>query len=440
MRSPFRFIVTGLLAALVLTGCGYRAPLHASYIPEEIDTARFAPVRRDFRQLAALMTKDTGMEPVTGNTLGLIPDQHQKFDLLISDARAAEESIFIDHYRFCYDSCGSRLADIMIDKAEDGGDMRAIVDYAAHNSAQRKAHKPILQSQVDFRYFYAPAMLIDYLLPAQGTHREHRKIALFDGKTAYVGGRNIQDRYFVSWRDADIRITGPVVSDLMSVYNDNQYRLAPELEPVTAKPESVLREAAAQDTVPGLQQFYDKTIQIVPDAPTDERLPIRNCFQWAIEHARHYFWFYNPYASPTAPLLKALKNAAARGVDVRWIVPGNNDVKLAKSMGESIYGELLRAGVRIFEWQGNVLHAKQFMVDDYLTVIGSANLDNLSLFMNYEVVALIYDEAFTRHAAEIFRHDLESDCVEITQEEVRRWCFFRKIWNWMVRTLAGPMA
>ena len=436
--TSYRFVGVGVLAALLVTGCGYRAPFHASYIPEMSESTRYAGVRTDYQPLAALVAKDTGMEPITGNTVGLVNDQHQKFDLLLDDISKVKESLYIDHYRFCYDSCGSQLSDIMIDKAAADKDIRIIVDYGAHDKAYRKGHQALLDSKVDFRYFHFPVMLIDYVLPAQATHRDHRKLVLLDGKTAYLGGRNIQDRYFVDWRDADIRITGPVVNDLAAIFNENQYRVAPENAPVPTKPERELREAAAHDTVPGLTLFYDTTVQVFSDSPVDRRLPIRNCFEWAIDHAQRYFWFYNPYTPPPASTLKALKSAAARGVDVRWIVPGNNDVKLAQSLGESLYKELLQAGIRIYEWQEHVLHVKQFMVDDYLSCIGSANMDNLSFFLNYEVQTLIFDEEFTRHASEIFEEDIEEHCQEITLEEVRHWSIFRKIRNGFVRWF-GPL-
>ena len=429
-----------LLAALLAQACGYRAPLHASDIPEVSEESYYPGVRSDYQELAALLTKDTGMEPATGNTLGLILDQHQKLDLLLDDVQGAQQSIYVDHYRFCYDSCGSMVADVMMAKADDGMDMRIIVDRGAHNKAYMAGHAPLRESKVDLRYFRIPVMLIDYLSLPQSTHRDHRKIVIIDGTTAYTGGRNIQDRYFETWRDADIRITGPVVNDLVSTFNENQFRVAPDREPLPLQPVETLRAAAARDTVPGLTQFYDKTLQVVPDSPTDQRLPIRNAFLWSIEHAQHYFWFYNPYTPPPAQMMKALKQAAARGVDVRWIAPNNNDVKPETWMGESLYKELLKAGIRIYEYQGPVLHAKQFMVDDYLTCIGSANMDNLSFFLNYEVQSLVYDEDFTRHATAMFEQDLSAHCKEITLEEVKHWNFFRKMRNWLVRLLAGPLA
>ena len=431
--------VAALTATAVLfQGCGYRAPLHVSDIPEVTEESYYDGVRSDYQELAALMTKDTGMEPITGNTVGLITDQHQKFDLLMDDVKKAEESVYIDHYRFCYDSCGSQISDQLIEKAADGKDVRIIIDRGAHNKEYMAGHAPLVDSQVELYYFRKPVFLLDYLTLPNSTHRDHRKFVILDGTTAYTGGRNIQDRYFETWRDADIRVTGPVVNDMISAFNENQFRVAPEREPVPTKPEEELRSAAAHDSVPGFTQFYDKTMQVIPDSPTDRRLPIRNAFQWSIDHARRYFWFYNPYTPPPAQMIKSLKAAVARGVDVCWIVPANNDVNPEKWMGESMYKDLLKAGVRIFEYQGPVLHVKQFMVDDYLTCIGSSNMDNLSFFLNYEVQTLIFDEEFTEHAREIFEQDIEEHCREITLEEVRHWGFFRKLRNGFVR-LFGPL-
>jgi cardiolipin synthase len=218
---------------------------------------------------------------------------------------------------------------------------------------------------------------------------------------------------------------------------ENQERVAPQLNPIYV--EKDLEKAAQMDNLPELKQFTDVTVQIIPDSPDDKVLPLRNGFEWILYSAQKYFWFYNPYTPPPVSTLQALKDAALRGVDVRWIVPGINDLSLAQGMGESMYKELLEAGVRIYEWQDHVLHAKQFMTDDYLLGIGSANMDNLSFFLNYEVMALVYDERTTRHAAQTFAAELEKNCVEITLEDVRKWNVFRKIRNWLIRHLGGPV-
>lgn len=430
-------IITILAGSLLLTGCGYRAPLYQSYIPEVKDTSAYPGVRPDYKELAALMEKDTGFAPREGNTVTLFPEGPQKWEMLKEDLEYADKSIYIDHYRFRADSTGSIVENILKEKARNGVDVRAILDKPANTKEDRAELATMRLDGVELDFFRFPVMLLDYVWPSSSTHRDHRKILILDGQTGYVGGRNIQDEYFFDWRDADIRITGPAIADLSAIYMENQERVAPALDPVYVAED--LPEAARMDNVPEMKQFTDVTVQFVPDSPTDKVLPLRNCFEWVLYSAKKYFWFYNPYTPPPASTLQAMKDAAARGVDVRWIVPGINDVTFAKWMGESLYKELLEAGIRIYEWQGQVLHAKQFITDDYLLGIGSANMDNLSFFLNYEVEALVYNEPATRNAASTFLSDTEKHCREITLEEVKNWSVFRKFRNWITRHLGGPV-
>ena len=424
---------------LLLSGCGYRAPLVRSYIPEVTDSTRFASIRGEYMELAALMSKDTGLDPTDGNTLGLLPERSQKLELLLEDLGKATESVHLDHYRFVPDTIGTEVMDILSRKASEGKEVTLVLDRGAHSREWMKGHEAMSKAGVELYYFYFPVMLVDHIWLPKGTNRDHRKIVITDGITSYTGGRNIQDKYFSYWHDCDIRITGPATGHLTRVFNENLLRVNPARRPVAAKPDSVLRAAAVRDSVPGLKQFYNKTVQVVPDTPTDKLLPTRNCFLWSIWNAKRYFWFYNPYTPPPAQILDALKDAAARGVDVRWIAPSVSDVVPEKWMAESMYGELLKAGVRIYEWQGDILHTKMFMTDNYLTAIGSVNMDNLSFFLDYEVETLVYDEELTRHSAYRYLEDLQRKCKEVTLEEVRRWSFFRKFRNWFIRAVGGHL-
>lgn len=435
-KKMFRIRTVYLLAALLMLGsCGYRAPLHLSYIPEVTDSTRYEGVRSDYVPLAALMDKDTELPPTRGNTLAIINDHKQKYELLMQDLRGADESIYLDHYRFIVDSCGRQVSQLLQAKAADGKDVRLVLDKKAH---LRKYRKPLLEMPsygVKLGFFNFPKYPID-LFPLISFNRNHRKILLIDAQLAYIGGRNIQDKYFTSWRDADLRITGPAVRDLSAVYRLNQQRVMPEAGAVHEKDDSTLLAAAARDSLSSLRQFYGTTVQIVYDNPDDRRLPIRNCWEWSIRKAQRYFWFYTPYTPPPRSTIEALKEAARRGVDVRWIAPGKSDLLVAKWMDISLYQELLEAGVRIFEWQDRILHAKQFITDDYLCVVGSANMDNLSFFLNFEDEALVYDEAFARSNAAHFLSDV-AQSREVTLEEVRRWSVFRKLWIRFVRLSAG---
>lgn len=432
-----RRLLFGLAAGLLLAGCGYRVPLSLSYIPAVTDTAAYDGVRKEYRELAALIDKDTGLKPTAGNTVTLLPDGRQKWALMKKDLTGAREAVYIDHYIFRSDSIGTVVSGILKQKARDGADVRVILDRAGNERRQIRKLSALREAGANLGVFHFQGLFPGGLFPKLATHRDHRKIIVLDGKTGYLGGRNINDDNYFQWRDADLRVTGPAVSDLTEVFLKNQRKVAPEWG--SACEATDLEEAACADRIPDASQFRDATVQIVPEIPTDRRLPIRNGFEWAIRHAQHYFWFYNPYAPPPSSTLRALKEAAARGVDIRWIAPAENDVAVEKWMGESLYRELLKAGIRIYEWQGQVLHAKEFVSDDYLLAIGSANMDNLSFFLNYEVEALVYDEAAARCAADTFRADLSAHCREISLDEVRRWCLLRRFRNWLTRLIGGAI-
>ncbi len=428
-----------LLCGLALAGCGYRAPLHQSYIPVVTDSTLYSGVRADYQQLAALMEKDTGMKPIEGNTVSLVFEGQENLDRMLDDVRAAERSVYIEPYRFCLDSVGTVLAGILREKAASGVDVRIILDKAANTAEDIRKLKTLREDGAMVKTFHRPVFFLDHWIPKLATHRNHRKLLLLDGTTAFVGSRNIQDKYFFDWHDADVRITGPVLADLTEAFHGNQRNIGLHRQkPLYVAPD--LEEKALRDTVPGLEQFFGVPVQVVPEYPTDRRLPTRNCLEWALAHAQKYFWYYNPYSPPPPSTIEALQEAARRGVDVRWIAPSITDIEPERGIAESMYEGLLDAGVRIYEWQDHMMHAKQYLCDDYLTIIGSTNMDNLSLFLNYELLALLYDERICHRAAETFLHDLETHCREITLEEVKSWPEPRKWRNWILRILGGPLA
>ena len=428
-----------LFGFLVLTGCGYRAPLYKSYVPVVTDTTLYSGVRAEYQQLAALMEKDTDMKPVEGNTVTMVTGGQENLDPLLADVKATEISAYIEPYRFCLDSVGTVLADILTEKARAGADVRIILDKSANKKKDIRKLKEMRDVGAQVTVFSRPAFYLDRRLPSLATHRNHRKLLILDGRTAYVGSRNIQAKYFFDWHDADIRVTGPVVADLTRAFHENQRKVGVHgQKPLYVAPD--LEESARRDTVPGLKQFFDVPVQVVPEYPTDRLLPTRNCIEWTLAHAKEYFWYYNPYSPPPPSTIKALEEAARRGVDVRWITPSITDVEPEKGIAESMYKGLLEAGARIYEWQEHMMHAKQYLCDGYLTIIGSSNMDNLSLFLNYELLTLLYDERVCRQATETFLADIDTHCREVTLDEVKRWSRFRRLRNWFVRVFGGALA
>ena len=289
MRKAFLTLLGGLL----LAGCGYRAPMHQSYLPVVTDSTLYAGIRPDYQQLAALMEKDTGMKPVEGNTVSLVFEGQENLDKILEDVRAAQKSVYIEPYRFCLDSVGTTLAGILKERAAAGVDVRIILDKSANTDEDIKKLKKLRKDGAMVNTFHRPVFFLDRWIPKLATHRNHRKLLLLDGATAYVGSLNIQDKYFFDWHDADVRITGPVLADLTEAFHGNQRNIGlHKQKPLYVAPD--LEEKALRDTMPGLEQFFGVPVQVVPEYPTDRQLPTRNGLEWALNHAKKYFWYYNP--------------------------------------------------------------------------------------------------------------------------------------------------
>ena len=190
----------------------------------------------------------------------------------------------MEPYRFRLDTCGTLLAGILAARATEGIDVRIILDKSANTKEDRAALKGLRSVGAKVNVFHQPAFFLDYHFPSLATHRDHRKLTLLDGKTALVGSRNIQDKYFFDWHDVDFRVTGPVVADLTRAFRRQQRLVAPRAEDPYVDPD--LAAAARADTVPGKPQYFDVTMQVVPETPADRKLPIRNAFEWAIGHAK----------------------------------------------------------------------------------------------------------------------------------------------------------
>ncbi len=417
-----------LAAALLLTGCGYRAPLQKTVIPEAEDPA-FGIIRPAYRELAATVAARTGLPPTAGNQVHLIPVSTDRLEWMQEQLKQAQKSIYIDLYRFRLDSCGMLIYDILAERARAGVDVRIILDKGANRSRDLKAFRELEKTGAQVRIFHFPVFVADYILPPMATmHRDHRKIILIDGELAYLGGRNLALYYFNQWKDLDVCYSGEAVAQITDVFQENWARVAPDTPAVS-------REAVpgAPERIPApeaVRHFSGKTVQIIPESPSDTLLPLRDAFELVLDQAKDYFYFQSPYLPPPESTLQKLKAAARRGVDVRWMVPAKNDVFVQKWMGEYLYKGFLKSGIRVFEWEGSMIHTKLYVSDDYITCIGSANADNLSFFINYEVSSIIYDEQVACCARQIFLED-QGHCREIKMADTDAWDALRLLRNWL---------
>ncbi len=234
--------------------------------------------------------------------------------------------------------------------------------------------------------------------------RDHRKVLVVDGQVAFVGGYNIGARYATEWRDTHLRIEGPDARELESVCINfwNMYRKRNRSLPVLPEPK---------------ERDWDPLLVIHGNDPHMLVFPIRNSYLEAINRATKHIYLTHAYFIPDRIILQALLQAAARGVDVRILLPQTSNHIVADWLARGLYTQCLAGGIRLFLYQHAMVHAKTATIDGVWSTIGTANLDRLSLLGNFEINVEIYSEKLARQMEEIFMQDATNAC-ELTYE---RW-------------------
>jgi len=230
--------------------------------------------------------------------------------------------------------------------------------------------------------------------------RNHRKIAVIDGSVGFTGGVNIGDEYtgrklkVGPWRDTHMQVEGPAVNHLQEIFAEDWYY---------AKGVDLLIE---DKYFPDHDPRGDQMVQIIASGPDTDTQPIHRIIFTAVTLAQEKVYLTTPYFVPDQALLVALETAALRGVDVQLMLPHRSDMRLVLHAGRSYYDQLLRSGVKIFEYESGILHAKSLVVDDRWATVGSANMDVRSFQLNFEVNAVIYGEDFSQNLTRLFKKDL----------------------------------
>ena len=369
------------------------------------DTA-FNKVKEEYRELATLLSKSNGTSVTDNNGIEIITSGKRKFEALTEDIRNARHHIHVEYFLFKKDKGSKMIKKLLMQKAREGVKVRFIYENIANINIRPRYFKEMKKAGVDVVSFTDPKFSI-LRLSALLNYRDHRKIVVIDGKIGYTGGMNISDDYFIRWRDTHMRITGNAVSSLqysfMTSFINSGGRMDDDFSeyfPVHMK-----------------QPGNDILMQIAPDEPDDKWPILQMAAVWAVEHAKDYIYIQTPYFVPPEPLILALKTAALKGTDVRLMLPQKPDSVYMGPANRSYYKECLEAGIRIYEWTGTFIHSKTIVADDYLSVIGSANMDFRSLEINYEVNSYIYSKDIALANKAIFFRDMKQ-CREIT---LRQW-------------------
>jgi cardiolipin synthase A/B len=348
-----------------------------------------------------------------GNRVELFDQGGRFFPAVLQACREAQNHIHLEFYIIRDDCMGCTFAEALLNAVERGVEVYLIYDYMGCFDTPGSYFKRLEKGGVKCLPFNPPSFRRGI---AWFDKRDHRKMAIIDGKSAFVGGINIGNEYagfgdsLKQWRDAGMRIDGPAVNELQQLFRGSWADEGGIVPPGWA------------GEYPPVADKGDAEVLIVNGGPHHNRSLIRSAFRMAIAGASESVKIVNPYFVPGPRVVRSLLRAAGRGVRVQLILPAKNDVPLVRLVSRSYYAPLLKAGIEIFEREGTVLHAKVMLIDDSWAVIGSANLDQRSFHRNYEVNVIVDSPAFGRQVAEMFGEDLaKSRRIRIEEHERRGW-------------------
>ena len=373
-------------------------------LEEARDTGR-PEIPEEHRRLAALLYSTTHSVALYGSRITPYTDGGAKMEALLGEIARAHHHIHLQYYILSDDETGRRLRDALAAKAREGVRVRILYDDVGCSGVKKAFFREMREAGIEVHAF------LHVKFPrftSKVNYRNHRKIVVIDGRTGFIGGMNIADRYvrgteWGSWRDTHFRIEGSGVAGLQIAFLSDWS--------ATTK-----RHIAGPEYFPAAKRYTDDILQIVAGGPFGKWRTLLQAESYAVANARRRVWIQTPYYLPSDVLNTALQTAALAGTDVRLMLPARSDSKLIDLASHSYLDDMMRAGVKILFYEPGFLHSKLLIADDALTVIGSANMDFRSFEHNFEVNAFVCDEEFTARMAAIFDSDA-AKCHAVTPGE-----------------------
>lgn len=334
-----------------------------------------------------------GLPFTRGNHLELLIDGDETFDRIFTAIRESESYLLVNFFIVKSDRLGMRFQQALIDRARAGVKVYFLFDEIGSHKLPRRFLKELKDAGVQCHSFGINRF---WWSRFQVNFRNHRKIVVSDGKIAFIGGLNVGDEYLGRdqklgpWRDTHLAMRGPVVEAVQLVFLQDWYWAAnhvPDLNwPNQAEPE-------------------DQIAAIIPTGPADPGDSWQLIVAEAANSSRRRLWIASPYFVPDEGVLTALQTAAIRGVDVRILLPERADHLLVWLSAFSYYEQSIPFGIRLFRYHRGFLHQKVMLIDDRLAAVGTANLDNRSFRLNFEITAFSTDGKFVREVATMLEQD-----------------------------------
>jgi cardiolipin synthase A/B len=334
----------------------------------------------------------------TCHKLDLLVDGEQTYNAIFNAIQAAKHHVHLEYYIYEPDKIGTALRDLLIKKSFSGVKVRLLIDALGSANVGENFLIPLRQAGAEIAFFHPTRMRVRPVW----NMRTHRKIVVCDGEVGFTGGINITDGEDErtrpdAYHDTHLHLEGPAVRWLQMIFVEDWFYTTNQ---------ALNREALLPNMAPG-----PYAVQIIPSGPDSEWEAIHRAYISAIERGTKRIWLTTPYFVPGEAALMALTSAALRGVDVKLLVPQRGDSAFVTAAARSYYDELMRAGVHVFEYTERMLHSKTLVVDDAFALIGTANFDNRSFRLNFEVCATAHGEHLNAQLAKQFLRDLRSSQV-----------------------------
>lgn len=354
--------------------------------------------------LIRLLYTNSDAKAYPNNKIDILSDGKTTFDAMFNAIQNAKNHIHIEFFIFGNDKISNQLRELLIEKASAGVRVRMIYDYWGSFFLSRWYLQSLREAGVYLRPFLPLRLRLGR---SKINYRNHRKILIVDGEVGFTGGLNVADRYIFGnalgmWRDTFVRFEGSVVHGLQQLFLMDWYFVERKL-------------ITDPKYYPMPQKFDTNLAQIVISGPDTQWESIMQGITSAIMSATRYLYIHTPYFIPNDVVENCIQMSAMSGVDVRIMIPARSDSRLSDACTFSYMGRLLEAGVKVYRYTEGFLHSKAIVIDDFISIVGSANLDERSFNQNFEANAFIYEEKTANRLKELFFRDMQN-CEELTLE------------------------
>ncbi|WP_213878047.1 cardiolipin synthase [Pseudomonas sp. dw_358] len=353
------------------------------------------------------MPKLGRMPCLANNKVSLLINGKETFDAIFAAMRAAKDVILVQFFIIHDDHIGRQLQALLLEKAAQGVQIYVLYDRVGSHALPRSYNTRLREGGVHIRAFATRSGLFNRF---QVNFRNHRKIVVVDGVVGFVGGHNVGDEYLGGepklspWRDTHVQVAGPVIACLQESFAEDWFWASRQLPPLM---------------LPDTYDDHGVLCQVLATGPADAQETCSLFFVEAIHAANERVWITTPYFIPDEAVFAALRLAVLRGVDVRILLPSRPDHRVVYAASSLFAFQAVKAGVRMFRYTPGFLHQKVVLVDSEISAIGSANMDNRSFRLNFEIMLLTVDSDFASQVEQMLEADFALS-QEISIEDSRQ--------------------